>query len=95
MDQKVIQRRLTVCGEISVYEEEITEPVYVSNPNVPPLPASMADKCAATLRGYVGDVLRNDCAGNKQTISTIKAIRALTGCGLREAKDAYERSWAR
>jgi len=92
MNEKITRRRLTICGEIVVYEEKIVEPGV--EPGVErlgaPLPASMVDRCAVVVSALTKAVQRNESAGYQHMISSIKAVRALTGCGLKEAKSACE-----
>ena len=90
MNEKITRRRMTICGEIVVYEEKIVEPGAERLGS--PLPASMVERCAVVVSALTKAVQRNESAGHyrRHTVSSIKAIRALTGCGLKEAKDAYE-----
>lgn len=88
MNEKITRRRMTICGEIVVYEEKIVEPGVERLGS--PLPASMVERCAVVVSALTKAVQRNESVGNRHTISSIKAIRALTGCGLKEAKEAYE-----
>ncbi len=88
MNEKITTRRLTICGDVSVYEEEIVEPSAERLGS--PLPASMVERCAVVVSALTKAVQRNESAGYQHMISSIKAVRALTGCGLKEAKAACE-----
>lgn len=97
MGTKTTVRRLTVCGEISVFEEKIVEhpePEKGATDERSPgaaFPTSMVETVADVLYDYAACTQENFNHGNKNTINTIRAIRALTDCGLKEAKAAYER----
>ncbi len=92
MDKRITKRRLTICGDLSVYEEVVVEPVAESTRYNSPFPIAMADHCAVIISALIKSVQRSESAGYTHTVSMIKAVRALTGCGLKEAKFACERS---